>query len=109
MKHLKRCLHLLIVFLETVESSQEITAHILNTNMRSSTTKFNTPEQLNMFQQQLRNTIEVARNSVKKTNDEKHKNQVAWEEAQRITNDYLIEHQIAQTRMQKCIAVAGRG
>ena len=60
-------------FLETIESSQQTVRNILMTNTRPSMKKFNTPQQLDMFQQQLRQTIEVARNSVRKINDEKHK------------------------------------
>ena len=87
-------------FLETIESSQQTVRNILMTNTRPSMTKFNTPQQLDIFQQQLRQAIETARNSVKKISDEKHKTQVAWEESQKITADYLIEHSLAQTRMQ---------
>ena len=90
-------------FLETIESSQDTVKNVLMTNIRPSTTKFNTPQQLDAFQQQLRRTIEVARNSVKDINDEKHKAQVALEESQRIATDYLIEHQLAQTRMQNAL------
>ena len=90
-------------FLETIESSQETVRNILMTNTRPSTTKFDTPQQLDMFQSQLRQAIETARNSVKKISDEKHKTDVAWEESQRITNDYLIEHGLAQTRMQNAL------
>ena len=92
-------------FLETIESSQQTVRNILMTNTRPSTTRFDTSRQLEMFQQQLRQTIEVARNSVKKINDEEHKTQVAWEESQRITADYLIEHRLAQTRMQNALSL----
>ena len=90
-------------FLESIESSQQTIRNTLITNTRPSMTKFNTPQQLNMFQQQLRGAIETARNSVKKINNEEHKAQTAWEASQRITADYLVEHQLAQTRMQNAL------
>ena len=90
-------------FLETIESSQQTVRNVLISNTQPSMTKFNNHQQLEILQQQLKNAIETARNSVKKTNSEKNKREVAWEESQKITTDYLIEHRLAQTRMQNAL------